>query len=160
MAVTQVEESVVVHADADNVYDVVSDPGNYATWSPEATGVKRLSGEGAYRVGDTFRGRNHIWFTWSTDCTVVVAERPRHFAFKVSYARVPIARWEYLLEPGPDGTTRVTERWSDLRSGIPGVIVKAAAASVGRGFDAATRNRSTMATTLDALRAQLERTNS
>ena len=138
------------------VWAAVSDPESYGRWSPESTGARRRSGVGPWAVGDRFTGRNRVWVPWTTSCRIAAAHTERRFAFDVDLGPFPIARWSYELEPLTDGGTRVTERWTDRRHGILGRIARPAGLAVGRGYDAATRNRLTMQATLDALKSDLE----
>ena len=70
-------------------------------------------------VGDNKRGP----VRWQTECVVTAAEPGRRFAFDVErygFGRfmvpVRIATWAYDFEP-VDGGTRVTETWTDGRTG-------------------------------------------
>lgn len=156
MSPREVVEIVTIAAPPDAVWAAVSDPCGYGRWSPEATGATRRSGSGAWAVGDRFTGHNKARVSWRTQCRVVVAQTDRRFAFDVSVGPFPIARWAFELEALPNGQTRVTQRWTDRREGVLGVLAKPAGLPVGRGYDAATRNRVTMRATLDALKADLE----
>ncbi|MBM3689933.1 MAG: SRPBCC family protein [Actinobacteria bacterium] len=156
MSPYEVVEIVTIDAPASAVWSAVSDPCEYGRWSPEATGAMRNSGTGAWAVGDRFTGLNRARLSWRTQCRVVVAQSERRFAFDVNVGPFPIARWAFELEALPDGCTRVTQRWTDRRDGVLGVLAKPAGLPVGRGYDAATRNRQTMRATLDALKADLE----
>jgi hypothetical protein len=152
-----VTESIRIDAPKALVWGLVSDPANYARWSPEATGVKRRSGEGAWRAGDRFVGSNRAWLGWSTGCTVVTAdEESGEFAFEVDVARVAIARWAYLVTHQGEGGCLVTETWTDRRTGPIGGLIKPSGVLVGRGLDAATRNRQTMRATLAAVKVEAE----
>ena len=143
--------STTVAASVADVWAAVSDPTAYARWSPEAAGAVRRSGTGAWQVGDRFTGRNRLWIPWSTSCRVVTADPEREFAFEVKLGPVTLSRWAYALEALPDGGTRVTETWTDLRDGVQGALVKPSGLFVGRGVDAAERNRATMEATLTSL---------
>lgn len=170
----EIVESIVVAASPDEVYRLVSDPANYARWSPESTGVRRLGGAGEYAVGDRFIGHNRIWLPWSTVCTVVAADAGREFAFDVDAGPMPVARWGYRLrpaaatapgaaaggdevrDPGSGATTVVEQFWQDRRAGASGALVKLAGPVVGRGRDAAARNRGSMRATLAGLARDIE----
>lgn len=160
MAHSTVSEAIEVDADITLVWELVSDPSNYPRWSPEASGVRRRSGTGPWAVGDVFTGSNRIWLPWSTNCRVVRASPLEAFAFDVTFSVLPVARWSYELAPNATGGTLVTERWEDHRTGIKGAIVKPSGLLVGRGRDAATRNRATMRATLAQLKAEAERARS
>ena len=151
-----VAESVDIQAPAAEVWALVSDPMNYPRWSPEATATRRLRGQGTWKVGDTFRGANRAWLPWSTSCTVETADDEQGFKFRVSVGPFPVARWGYhVVSTGPS-SCRVTETWQDARSGWRGALVKPSGLLVGRGWDAAGRNRRTMRATLNALKAHAE----
>lgn len=157
MSQAEVTESIAVDAPAAVVWPLVSDPANYARWSPEATGVRRRRGSGAWRVGDVFVGSNKAWLRWSTTCTVTAADAERgKFAFDVDFARVPVARWGYTVTDAEAGGCVVTETWLDRRSGVVGALIKPSGVFIGRRLDAATRNRQTMKATLAALKAEAE----
>jgi hypothetical protein len=157
MSSPDVIEQVDIAASPADVWCAVSDPTAYGRWSPEATGAVRRTGAGAFAVGDRFTGRNRLALPWTTRCRVVAAQIEQRFAFDVAFGPVPIARWSYELVPLPEGGTRVTERWTDRREGILGAVVRPAGLLVGRGYDAAERNRATMRETLSNLKADLER---
>ena len=157
MGAPEVVVSVDIAADPATVWAAVSDPTAYGRWSPEATGAVRRSGHGAWQVGDRFTGHNRIRMPWRTQCRVAAAQTESRFAFDVDLGPFPIARWSYELEALPEGGTRVTERWTDRRDGVLGRMVRPAGLAVGRGYDAAARNRTTMQATLAALKADLER---
>ncbi|TEX52356.1 MAG: hypothetical protein B7C55_00825 [Actinomycetales bacterium mxb001] len=159
MSPHEVVEVVTIAAPPSAVWAAVSDPCGYGRWSPEATGAQRTSGDGAWAVGDRFTGLNKARLSWRTQCRVVVAQTERRFAFDVNVGPLPIARWAFELEELPDGRTFVTQRWTDRRDGVLGALAKPAGIPVGRGYDAATRNRQTMRATLDALKAELEGAN-
>ena len=159
MSPHEIAEIVAIAVPPPVVWAAVSNPADYGRWSPEATGATRRSPEPSspWAVGDRFTGHNRARFSWRTQCRVVAAQTDRRYAFDVNVGPFPIARWSFELTPLPDGGTRVTQRWTDRRDGILGTLVKPAGIPVGRGYDAATRNRITMRATLDALKADLER---
>ena len=159
MSPHEVVEVVTIAAPPSAVWAAVSDPCGYGRWSPEATGAQRTSGDGAWAVGDRFTGLNKARLSWRTQCRVVVAQTERRFAFDVNVGPLPIARWAFELEELPDGRTFVTQRWTDRRDGVLGALAKPAGIPVGRGYNAANRNRQTMRATLDALKAELEGAN-
>lgn len=120
----EVSGSIVVAVDPAVAYDAVSDIRQMGRWSPENRGgVVKGDFDHAY-VGMRFVGDNRRGAVrWQTECVVTVAEPGQRFAFDVErwgYGRsmipVKIASWAYDFEP-VDGGTRVTETWSDGRTG-------------------------------------------
>lgn len=110
-----VTRSVRVQAPPERVWDLVSDLPGMGRFSPEATGGRWVRGGGPV-LGARFRGTNgRGGRRWSTLATVVAAERGRSFAFDVSSAGQPVARWAYAIEPDGDGCL-VRETWQDRRS--------------------------------------------
>ncbi len=109
------QESVVVAASADELYDLVVDVGRTGEWSPVCTGCWWDEPAEAGRVGAWFTGRNEQPDrTWETRSQVVVADRGREFAFVVGGSFV---RWGYTFAPDQAGT-RLTETWEFLPAGI------------------------------------------
>ena len=122
----EVSGSIVIAVDPATAYDAVSDVRQMGRWSPENRGAVVKDGfEHAY-VGMLFVGDNKRGpMRWQTECVVTDAEPGRRFAFDVrryGFGRfmvpVRIASWAYDFEPVERGT-RVTERWSDGRTGWP-----------------------------------------
>jgi uncharacterized protein YndB with AHSA1/START domain len=158
MADFEVVEEVEIVTSRAAAWAAIADPEKYSRWSPENVGMRRVGATtGAWAVGDKFVGTNRAWFRWSTACTVVTVEPEQTFAFDVTYLHLPVARWEYSLADGatPE-SVRVTERWIDHRVGFVGKPTRLAGVFVGRGLDAASHNRQTMQTTLQALKRELE----
>jgi hypothetical protein len=149
----RVSVTEVIGASAELVYDLVSDLPRMGEWSPESTGGRWLSGSGP-RVGARFVGRNQSpRRRWSTFVTVTAAERGRRFAFRVTAPLVPIANWEFRLEP-TDGGCRVEQTWVDRRS-LPIRLISTLRTGVG---DRRNVNRDGMQQTLAALKAEAEAT--
>jgi len=122
----EVSGSIVIAVDPATAYDAVSDVRQMGRWSPENRGAVVKGGfERAY-VGMRFVGDNKRGpMRWQTECVVTDAEAGRRFAFDVrryGFGRfmvpVRIASWAYDFER-IDGGTRVTETWSDGRTGWP-----------------------------------------
>lgn len=109
------QESVVVDASAEALYDLVSDITRTGEWSPVCTSCWWDDESQAGRVGAWFTGQNEIpGRTWQTRSQVVAAERGREFAWVVGDGFV---RWGYTLDPAEAGT-RLTESWEFLPGGI------------------------------------------
>lgn len=122
---TRGEASLEIRATAEQVYDTISDITRVPEWSPECVGGRWLDGATGPVVGARFEGRNRRGMArWRTRPKVVVAERPRAFAFDMGlpvYGKM--TRWTYRLEPGEDeGTTRLSESFEILRD-LPVPIV-------------------------------------
>lgn len=121
----KVSDSVVIAADAMELYNQIADPSQMPRWSPENVGADVPSPGTPLKVGDVFHGSNKRGRVgWRTRCKVVAADPGSKFAFNVvghSYARfipLKIATWTYDFEP-VDGGTQVTESWHDDRLGWP-----------------------------------------
>ena len=122
----EVSGSIVVAVDPATAYDAVSDVRQMGRWSPENLGAVVMGGFGHAYVGMRFVGDNKRGpVRWQTECVVTVADPGRRFAFDVrryGFGRfmvpVRVASWAYDFEP-VDGGTRVTETWSDGRTGWP-----------------------------------------
>jgi hypothetical protein len=107
---------IEVNAPPEAVYVLVSDLPRLSGLAAEVQGGSWLGGAREAAVGVRFRGRNRqAWRRWSTVATVTDAEPGRRFAFEVSsFARTPVARWQYDIEPTELGC-RVEERTWDRR---------------------------------------------
>jgi len=146
----RIEESIDIAVSPEVAFDAISDLPSMGRYSPENTGGRWTKGAGP-AVGARFKGTNAQGTQeWSTTATVVACDRPRRFAFEVTYAILKIARWEFAITPTPDGC-RVTESTTDQR----GRLIKRFGAIEGID-DRAAYNAASMATTLAALKAHLE----
>lgn len=109
------QDSVVVEATPDAVYDLVSDIMRTGEWSPVCTSCWWDDETEAGQVGAWFTGHNELPDrTWETRSQVVAADRGREFAWLVGGAFV---RWGFLLEEH-DGSTRLTETWEFTPEGL------------------------------------------
>ncbi len=109
------EESVVVAAPAQRLYDLVSDIARTGEWSPVCTTCWWDDDAEAGRVGAWFTGRNELEDRiWETRSQVVVADPGREFAWVVGGSFV---RWGFTLTAAEAGTT-LTESWAFLPGGI------------------------------------------
>jgi len=109
-----ISETLVIHASAQLLYDMVSDVTRTGEFSPTCTSCWWDEGD-VPRVGAWFTGRNQTADrTWETRSQVVVAAPAQEFAFIVGGAFV---RWGYTFTPTPQGT-EVTESWEFLPAGI------------------------------------------
>ncbi len=119
--VISVQDSAVIAQSPQALYSMVSDVTRMGEWSPENRGAV-LAGTGTVFVGTTFDGANTRGsVSWTTRCTVTVAEPGQAFAFRVhaiggTRRKLParIATWRYTFEEHDAGTL-VTEAWTDDR---------------------------------------------
>ncbi len=137
------------------VYDLVADMPGMGRWSPECERVEWTGGrDGRRRSGATFTGHNRNgWRSWSTHGTVTVADRGSEFAFEVrTVLNLPVSRWSYRFLPRGEASCQVVETTEDRR----GRLVTALGRMATGVADRAERNRQTMTTTLERLRAAAE----
>jgi hypothetical protein len=150
-----VVQRAIVGVTQGEAYDAVSDVDRMREWSPEGRG--RSAPEHPLRAGDDFRGSNRRgWRRWSTRCVVIRAERPDVFAFDVSWAGMPVARWEYGFVP-VEGGVIVRETWHEGRRGARGLLVKVVGLLASGVWNRAAHNAESMTITLDRLAAALRR---
>lgn len=108
---------VEIAASGEEIYALVSDLPGMGGLAEENRGGSWLGGLRAPVVGARFRGHNRRgWRRWSTTVTVTDADPGRRFGFDVRSLGLPIAHWEYEIEPTGSGC-RVTERTWDRRPG-------------------------------------------
>lgn len=163
---TTLTESVVIAAPPEEVYAAISDLTQMGKWSPENAGATPADGAtGPARAGSAYWGHNrrNALMQWTTYVVVTAAEPGRRFAFASQGMRVgpkmlamPIASWEYRLEP-VSGGTRVLLTWSDDRgSTAAGRASRLVARLVIGGRSFAELTRRNMQTTLQRLKQDLE----
>ncbi|MEV0399374.1 SRPBCC family protein [Actinoallomurus sp. NPDC050550] len=154
-----VEESVVIDAQPERVYEAVADPRRMGEWSPEVFAVW-VRGRRVVS-GLTFVGFNRMGpRVWFTNCRVTEAVPGRAFAFRVASFGIPVAVWGYRVDPAEDGSTRLTEHWEDLRRDNRGAGFVSLLGRVFTGVPAEGRadvNRQGMRTTLARIKTALER---
>ena len=108
-------ESIEIAAAPEAVYDLVADVVRTGEWSRQCRACEWDDPQQAGVVGAMFTGHNETpTRQWTTRSQVVVADRPREFAWEVGPGFV---RWGYELEPTARGT-RLTESWHFLDGGI------------------------------------------
>ncbi|MFE2022701.1 SRPBCC family protein [Streptomyces sp. NPDC056452] len=158
-----VSDSIVIDAAPSAVYEQLSDPTAMGRWSPENRGATVLGEHRGAHVGMVFEGRNKRGaFRWTTKCTVTAADEGERFAFRVHAIgakrprlRGPIATWEYRFE-AVEGSTRVTEIWTDDRRAWPDLLANTFDRIATRGQTFAEFQRGNIRTTLERLKAALE----
>ncbi|MFJ8861633.1 SRPBCC family protein [Streptomyces sp. NPDC102451] len=159
-----VSDSILIRAAPSAVYEQLSDPTAMGRWSPENRGARILGERRTAHVGMVFDGRNKRGsFRWTTRCTVTAADPGERFAFRVHAIgvrrpRLPgaIALWEYRFE-SVGGSTRVTETWTDNRRAWPDFLANAFDRVATRGHTFAEFQRGNIRTTLERLKAALEK---
>ena len=115
------EVSLVIDAPPAEVWDLVSDVTRIGEFSPETFEAKWTRGSTGPEVGAYFAGhvkRNGVGPTYWSPCRVTVCEPERTFEFSVGTDSVTVNNWGYRLEAEGTGT-RVTETWTDHRTGWP-----------------------------------------
>ncbi len=153
MAGKRAEASETIAAGPERVYDLVSDLAQMGKWSPEAVGGRWVGGATGPAIGARFRGNNRSgWRRWSTVATVIAADRGKRFAFRVTLGPFPISEWSYDFEATAEGTTRVIERWLDLRS----PFIEVPSRPVMGVYDRPEHNKANMVRTLAVLKASIE----
>lgn len=109
------EESVIVNALPQDLYDLVSDITRTGEWSPVCTSCWWDDAATAGTVGAWFTGRNETPDrVWETRSQVIAAKPGREFAWVVGGKFV---QWGYILTP-VEGGTILTETWKFLDEGI------------------------------------------
>jgi uncharacterized protein YndB with AHSA1/START domain len=151
-----VHDSVTVHIDAtpDEVWALVSDVTKIGRYSPETFDAEWTHGSTGPEVGARFKGhvkRNEKGPTYWTPCVVTECVPNEVFEFGVGQPGKAMNTWRYELAPGSDGGTDVTEsfRLTDH------VAMKAYWAVLG--WARGKTNRNGMRRTLEAMKAELER---
>ena len=109
------EQSIIIEADLEALYDLVSDITRTGEWSPVCQACWWDDPAEAGQIGAWFTGHNELpERTWETRSQVVAADRGREFAWIVGGSYV---RWSFTFVP--DGTaTELTESWQFLPAGI------------------------------------------
>ncbi|MEN9647092.1 MAG: hypothetical protein RL238_3761 [Actinomycetota bacterium] len=141
-----------IAASPEAVYDAIADITRMGEWSEECHSCEWHEGFDHAEVGAKFDGHNRNGANeWTTQATIIEAERGRAFAFQCSMYDFHYATWGYRIEPTADGCT-VTEWSEDLR---PESALEMSAKISGIS-DRDGRNRATMSGTLERLAAALE----
>ncbi|TCO64790.1 polyketide cyclase/dehydrase/lipid transport protein [Actinocrispum wychmicini] len=145
-------DKITVNAPADQVYDLISDVAEMSALAEETVSNTLLDGARTATVGARFRGSNRRGVRrWSTLATITDASPATQFAFDVTSFGIPIARWQYDIEPTDTGCV-VTESTWDRRprwfNGVGRLITGVA--------DRATVNQRNITATLTRLKAKAE----
>ena len=149
----QGEVTVHMNAPVDKVLDLVTDATRIGEFSPETFDAEWIKGATGPAVGAWFRGhvkRNQKGPTYWTKCEVVASEPGREFAFNVLTGGRATNTWRYVIQPADDGCD-VTESFqlADLRSlRLYWTLF---------GWTRGKTNRNGMRTTLERIKAEVER---
>jgi hypothetical protein len=145
------DRSILIQASAEAVYPLISDPILMSQWSPECIRCEWVSTQ-RLEVGARFRGTSRNGRRrWTTTSTIAEVRKRELFAWEVTYFRLPVARWEYLLEPEGD-QLRLIETVHDRR----GRFLRVVSPLITGSPDRDTRNGDTMESTLVAIKAAAE----
>ena len=149
-------DSVTVHIDADpeQVWDLVSDVTQIGRYSPETFEAEWLGDATGPAVGARFRGhvkRNGRGPTYWAECTVTECVPNETFAFTVGPDGRVLNSWRYDLAAAEGGGTDVTESFR-LPDTVPTRVYWFLL-----GWARGRTNREGMRTTLERMKAELER---
>jgi hypothetical protein len=142
-----------MNAPAKQIWDLVSDVTRIGSYSPETFEAEWLDGAKGPAVGAKFRGhvkRNGKGPVYWTTCIVRECEPEEVFSFGVGSSDNPLNIWSYRLEPAGDGTD-VTESFK--LADKPWLRHYWALLGWARGKT----NRDGMRTTLERIKAEVER---
>lgn len=144
--------SRTINASPEAIFALVSDLPRMGEWSPENAGGTWQKGATGPALGAKFKGNNkHGDKSWSTTVTVTGCVPGKEFGFHVTVPPVKVAHWHYRIIDNGDGSSTVTESWTDQR---PGLIKKLGAKMSGVD-DRAGHNKAGMETTLAKIDAEL-----
>jgi hypothetical protein len=147
-------DSIEIAVSPDVAFAAIADLPSMGRRSPENTGGEWLNGATGPALGAKFSGTNAQGSdTWSTVARVTTFDPPHTFVFEVTYGMWRIARWGFSIERTPSGC-RVTEKWKDRRN----YFMRRSAKK--DGFDRAEFTKSSIRTTLERLKSELEQAGS
>nr|WP_092530395.1 SRPBCC family protein [Amycolatopsis arida] len=144
--------TIEIGASADEVYRIVSDPGAMADLADEYSSFRWLGDASTPRVGARFRGRNRRGARrWSTVATITDAEPGVRFAFDVTFARLPVSRWQYDIRSTSDGCGVTESTWERRPAWLK--VLTSTATGVWRRAE---QNQHNITTTLRRLKERVE----
>ena len=107
-------QQIVINADPERIYGLISDLPRMGEWSPECERVEWTGGSTTAAVGARFTGHNRggpfRLMRWSRRGRVLAAARGQEFAFVTEEGGRESTVWRYRFEPVAGGT-RVTESY-------------------------------------------------
>jgi hypothetical protein len=114
--------AVIVDADLQDVWRVVSDVRRTGEWSHECHTVEWLRGADAAAPGARFRGRNRArWVRWTRTCEVVSVDAPSELVWRTVPTRLYPDSTEWRIRLAPEGRgTRITQSFRQVRT--PGLL--------------------------------------
>jgi Polyketide cyclase / dehydrase and lipid transport len=111
---TSDSQQIVINADPERIYGLISDLPRMGEWSPECERVEWTGGSTTAAVGARFTGYNRggpfRLMRWSRRGRVLAADPGREFAFVTEEGGRESTVWRYRFEPVAGGT-RVTESY-------------------------------------------------
>jgi uncharacterized protein YndB with AHSA1/START domain len=147
--------TVHMHSPADKIWELVSDVTRIGEYSPETFEAEWTHGATGPEVGARFRGhvkRNGRGPTYWTPCIVTECVPGELFSFGVGSPGKAINTWSFRLSPAADGSgTDVTESFA-LSPNLMNKIYWALL-----GWARGKTNREGMSTTLERIKAEVER---
>lgn len=153
-----VTDRITISASPLQVYWLIADLETMTGLAQECSGYRVLDGPARpAQVGTRFQGHNRNgWRRWSTTCVVTDADPGRRFAFDVSVAGIPAARWQYDIQAvdgrADSGEVMVIESAWDRRARWARIV-----GGLGAGvMDRDRANRDHIAATLQRLKAHAE----
>jgi hypothetical protein len=112
---TEDSVEVDIEADADALYEMISDLPRIGEWSPECETVTWEGDVTTPVEGTTFVGRNAVGpgrrIRYTRHGRVLAADPGREFAFITDEGGRESTVWRYRFAPKGDGRTRVTESY-------------------------------------------------
>ena len=109
-----------------------------------------MKGANGPALGAKFKGNNkNGGKSWSTTVTVSECVPGKEFGFRVTVGPVKIAHWNYSIADRGNGTSTLTESWTDQRPGL----IKLLGAKASGVADRVSHNRAGMEETLRKIEA-------
>ena len=134
---------IVIHAPAQQVFDVLANPAMHATLDGSGTLEHLVSGPGRRFLGSHFGMGMRIRLPYRTDNTVVEFDEGRRIAWCHFFRH----RWRYELEPVDAESTLVTETFDGRTALVPVALM---------AIDAYGNNQVAVAKTLVRLKRLVE----
>lgn len=109
---------VVVDADVNDVWRVVSDVTRVGEWSHECHSARWLAGATEAVPGARFRGNNRAgWWRWGRTAEMVTVDEPGELVWRTvpTFLFPDSTEWRIELEPSAQGTV-ITQTFTVLRA--------------------------------------------